>query len=65
MERKTKMTNYKQWTETIADLKLRYPGLHYFYSSKEGWCVISFKGCSVKIFSWHNKNEIEALIRKL
>lgn len=58
------MTDYKQWTATIAGLKLRYPELHYFYSSKEGWCVISFKGCSVKIFSTDSNEIIQSKINR-
>lgn len=53
------------WLHTVKDLKLRYPELHYHYSSKEGWCVVSFKGKSVTVFDWCNKFEIDALINKL
>ncbi|HUM52923.1 MAG TPA: hypothetical protein PK431_13960 [Chitinophagales bacterium] len=59
------MTNYKEWTSTIANLKRSYPELHFHYSSKEGWCVVSFKGKSVSVFHWHNKDEIESLLKKL
>lgn len=57
------MTDYKQWTAIIAGLESNYPDYHFLYSSKEGWCVISWKGKQIKVTDQHNILEIESLIR--
>lgn len=57
------MTDYKQWTATIAGLKSNYPDLHYLYDSRNGWAKISWKGKQIKVTDQHNILEIESLIR--
>ena len=51
-----------EWQEVITSLKQKYPDLHYFYS-RNGWCVISWKGKQIKVTDQHNILEIESLIR--
>jgi hypothetical protein len=55
----------KDFKQTITDLKSSYPKLHYHYDSRNGWCVLSWKGKQIKVTNQHNILEIESLIRKL